>query len=66
MFKFFEALIKLLTTLCDAIAANSIGIYCFDFPSSLTAAVAIKISPFFADLSTDPDVPILINTSAPM
>ena len=40
--------------------------YCFEVPSSLTAAVAIKISPFFAVLSTDPDVPILINTSAPI
>ena len=61
MFKFFEALIKLLTTLCDAIAGNSIGIYCFDVPSSLTAAVAIKISPFFADLSTGAHSPSLIS-----
>ena len=40
----------------SAKAGNSIGIYCLLVPSSRTAAVAIKISPFFAEPSTDPDV----------
>ena len=59
-------MIKFVTSSKSATAGNSIGIYCFEVPSSLTAPVAIKISPFFTDFSTDPDVPILIKTSAPI
>ena len=63
---FSEALIKLYTTSTLARAGNSTGIYSLEVPSSLTAAVAIKISPFSAVPSTEPEVPILINTSAPI
>ena len=65
MFKSFDAFIKFATSLKSATAGNSIGMYCLEVPSSLTAPVAIKISPFSTELSTEPEVPILIKTSAP-
>ena len=50
----------------EATAGNSIGIYCTEVPSYLTAPVAITLSPTLVKSCIAPDVPILTKVLAPI